>query len=272
MKKSIILCTIILAFFTIKSQNTFICPLLLLPLEEHTVIKINETESELDSILIYHRTEQIEIRKGKLNLVDSYGNEIILEAGEKIKIKESINQNEVISQAISLNRISKFINSPSIYLPNLYNNERNNFTIFPLESKVNNKANIKFYISPAIVSEMKLNIYLQDSDSIIWQKKGYANDFSFHDAPFESGKSYSWRLYSGSNSIKGNFELLSEDQIQRDDIDKILTKIEYLSRFFNFLENECKFEALKTLIIARNQYPQSEIFKKLINKFPIDIN
>ena len=217
-------------------------------------------------------SKQIEIQKGKLNLVDSYGNELILEAGEKIKIKEPINQDEVNSQTVSLNKISKFINSPSIYLPNLYNNERNNFTIFPLESKVNHKANIKFYISPAITSEIKLNIYLQDSDSIIWQKKGYVNDFCFHDAPLEFGKSYSWRLYSGSNSIKGNFELLSEEQIQRDDTDKIKTKIEYLTQFFNFLENECKFEALKTLIIANNQYPQSELFKDLLHKFPVDVD
>ena len=272
MKKFVIIGVIILSYLSIYAQQTFNYPILLLPLAEHTVIKINGVERELESLLICINNDQIEIRKGKLSLLDTDGNEIILKEGEIIEIDESSNQEDSNMKIITMSKISKFMNKPSSYLPNLYNNERNEFVIFPLKSKVYNKANIKFYLSQDFIPEMKLNIYLKDSDSLIWCKDGTAKEFNFQNAPLEPGKSYTWRLYNGSNSIKGNFELLTEDQIQKMSMDSIKNKMDYLSLFFIFLENECKFDALTILDTAINQYPQSELFKKLLSKFPVDIN
>ena len=114
--------------------------------------------------------------------MDTDGNEIILIAGEKVEINNKSESKKSNTNILTLNRISKFMNKPSSYLPDLYTNERNEFLIFPLNSKIFDKTNIKFCLSQDFIPEMKLNIYLKDSDSLVWSKDGSVKEFNFQNA------------------------------------------------------------------------------------------
>ncbi len=268
MRKSVIISVFILfSFISLKAQKTFNYSVLLLPLEEHTIIRVNGEKRKLDSLQVYTNNHRIEIQEGKLSLIDTNGNETILYAGEKIEIKTDTSLEITGIRISTLNKISKFINRPSFYLPNLYNNERSSFTIYPLESNVYDKTNIKFYTVGDFIPDAKLYIFHKDNDSLILTLKFPIYEPDFNNSIFEHDKSYTWRLYNGSNSAKGYFRLLPEEEIRIISAYPLNNKMDYLFLFFIFLENECRFDALAILQVAIVKYPDSKLFKNLLNKF-----
>lgn len=268
MSKSILFILIIVPWISVKSQNVINCPVLLVPVVENAVIEINGVEKELDSLFVCVDNCEVEIKKGKVNLLDIYGREINLKEGNTFILNLSLRQQETKSQIYTLHRLSNFLNNPSFYLPNLYNNDRNLFVIFPLRSNVIKKANIKFYLLQEFVPGMEFNIYVKNSDSLIFSTDEPLKEFDLYNVPLKEGKTYEWRLYNGSNSIKGEFKLLNKEQSQKIIVNSLKTEIDYLIQFISYMENKCKFDAVAVLIEGIRKYPDNSILKSLLDKFP----
>lgn len=270
MKKLVILIAIFLINLSGRAQINRQLSVLIFPLTEHTIIKVNGKETKPDSVLIFSNNNRIEIIKGKLCLIDALGDEIIFKERMIINIKDHLKKEAEIKKAFNFNKISKFMNKPSVYLPNLYNNDRSEFVIFPVKSSVYDKSNIKFYFSQDFVPEMKFKLCLKDSDSLVFETDDFSKEFNLQNVILDTGKSYIWKLYNGSNSIKGYITMLDEEQIQKITKNSLNCKSDYLDMFLNFLENECKFDAMAILFAALKKYPESELMKNLYHKIVVD--
>ncbi len=93
-----------------------------------------------------------------------------------------------------------------------YNTDRNVIVVFPLHSNVINEANIKFYLLQEPVPDIRFNLFVKRSDSLILSADEPLKEFYLYNVPLKEGKTYEWRLYNGSNSIKGEFTLLNKEQ------------------------------------------------------------
>jgi hypothetical protein len=165
-----------------------------------------------------------------------------------------------------LNKVSKFLDNPSVYLPNLSSSERNKYLIFPTQSKVFDRANIRFYYSEEFSSNATFKLYFKDTDSLIWETNDLQNIKELQKISLALGQTYCWKIYNGSNSLKGTFELMNQKDRNKLKLPQFQIKKDYLTAFFVLLENECQFDAIAILLESVKKYPESKIFESLLNK------
>ncbi|NJO90423.1 MAG: hypothetical protein HC831_16815 [Chloroflexia bacterium] len=135
-----------------------------------------------------------------------------------------------------------------------------------------NASSIKIYVPEKLRDRMNFKLYEKSSDSLIWETLNFSERPDLSEVNLTEGASYYWRLYSGVDLMKGEFELLSKEKIQNLEINKLLSISDYLGTFFKFLENDCKFDAMAILSEAIDKYPECMIFRNIANKIPIDLN
>ena len=197
---------------------------------------------------------------GQINIVCSKGKEVMLNAGEKLTVTGT----KLGKKNFPLDKISNYLETPSIYLPNLYSSSRSDEQLFPLYSKVLDKANIKFYNLKGIDGKT-FKLFKEKGDSLVWQSSNFPEDFQIAEIPLSTGEHYYWRLYNGSNSEKGSFYMLTKAEQEKLGKKGLNCKNDYVDSFFLLLENKCFFDAAVVLNIARMEFPDSELIKQLAN-------
>ncbi len=270
MKKLILLCFVIQFYVLVQSQNIYYNPVIIYSLSENTIVRVNGEKVRLDSMLVCSYNEQIEIIKGTVGLYN--GDELKLNEGKVIKIVLKQKQREYNQKVKDIDKISRFINEPSVYLPNLYSAKRSYFTVFPLNTKVLNPANIKIYFQKNPAPNMSFKLYSKKSDSLIWETNNLTERFDLSEVELVEGASYYWRIYNGIEGTKGEFELLSKERKHELLINKPGAISDYLEVFFLFLENDCKFDAIAILSKAIDKFPDCKIFKNIANRIPVNID
>jgi len=259
----------ILFFNVIHAQKTYYNPVIAYSSAENTVVKKNGKKIKLDTLVVCHYNESLEVIKGSVRLFSGDDKELELTAGKRIIVKKD-NRQITNSKSGVINKISRFINEPSVYLPNLYSAERNHLSIFPLESNVYNPSNIKFYFPKKQNSDVKFKLYY-NKDSLVWQTTKFINNEIPQNLKLNPGTNYFWRLYIGDIGTRGEFTILSNEQIKTIKITQPKSKADYFNSYFIFLENDCKFDAIAILSEAIRKYPKCMIFKSIVNKISMDL-
>ena len=269
MKNLLLILALVLFFNIIRAQKTYYDPVIVYSLTENTIVKKNGREIKLDSLLVCHYNESLEVIKGSVRLFSGDDEELELNSGKQIFVKKgnSLTSN---SKAAVINKISRFINEPSVYLPNLYSAERNHLAIFPLESNVYNSSNIKLHFPKKRNSKVKFKLYY-NKDSVVWQTNNFINNEIPQNLNLSRGINYFWRLYIGDIGTRGEFTIMSDEQIKEINITKPKNKADYLNSYFIYLENDCKFDAIATLIKANRKYPNCKILKSIKSKVSVTI-
>ncbi len=261
---------IIQFYVLVHSQNIYYNPVIIYSLTENTIVKVNGKKVILDSMLVCSYNEQIEVVKGTIGLYN--GDEIKLNEGKTIKVVLKKKQPEHNQKVKDINKISRFVNEPSVYLPNLYSAKRSHFTVFPLKSKVLSTSSIKIYFPKKLKYNMSFKLYSRTSDSLIWETMDLSEGFDLSEVELIEGTSYYWRLYNGVEGMKGEFELLSNERKHHLNINKLETISDYIEAFFMLLENDCKFDAIAILSEAIERHPESKIFRYIAKRIPINIH
>ncbi len=268
MKKFIIIIVIFGYIFNVDAQ-TFKGEVLLSSINEATTIKINGERKIIDNTLLYDKSAEIEVLTGKLNILGTNGEEVCISAGKSFFVKKT----RTSDKDATFDKVYNYLNSPSTYLPNLYNSNRNYFgdengelVIFPMESKVLDVKNIRLYFSKKLEPDVLFKVFLSKNDSLVWQTKDPYNKVNTQILPLQDGNKYCWRIYNGSNSLKGKIELLEKDEIKLPKLDSLSSKTDYLDCFVKLMENECRFEAIDILLKAKEKFPDCTIFRNLYGK------
>ena len=130
MKKLVIILVLINVVFNCLAQKSYKDEVYLLPLNDNTTIAINGEKRTLGTMFFCNQTAKIEILTGKISIMTTGGEEVSVNAGTSFHVKYS----QSSKKSIPLGKVSKYLNSPSTYLPNLYSDNRSEFKVFPLES------------------------------------------------------------------------------------------------------------------------------------------
>ncbi|NJO88041.1 MAG: hypothetical protein HC831_03055 [Chloroflexia bacterium] len=272
MKKFVIIVVIVSQYFNICAQTSFNGEVLLSSLSKNTTIKINGEHKVIESTYLCDKSAEIEILSGRLFVLGTNGEEISIEAGKSFSVKKDRSS----GKDVTFDRVLNYLNSPSTYLPNLYNSNRNYFGdenselfVFPLESKVTDVKNIRLHFSKKLEPDVLFKVFLSKNDSLVWQTKDPSNKVNNQIIPLKSGNTYCWKIYNGSNSLKGKIELISKDAVKLPKLDSLSSKIDYLNCFVILMENECRFEAIDVLLKAKKSIPIAQYFLIYIVKFPV---
>ncbi len=240
---------------------------MLFPTEKPVVIELKGVQKELKLAWTCNEVTDIKIITGKICLVTIKGEEVILDAGAKIKVTKV----DPRDNSLPLNKISKYLNEPSVYFPVLYSDKRTDAVIFPVQSKITKLENLRFYYNDKDkIENAAFKIYLKETKEVVWESSDFINEFAGEKIKLENGKEYCWRIYNESNSAKGTFQLLDETQLKNLKFPgKIKNKREnYINCFFSLMENHCFFDAAAILQQASENFPESELFKSLKQEIP----
>ncbi len=269
MKKFVIIIILISNIFSIKAQTSFNGEVLLSSLSKNTTIEINGERRVIENTFVCDKSAKIEIITGELSILGTNGVEVSISSGKSFFVKKSRGG----GNDSKFDRVSKYLSSPSTYLPNLYNSNRSYFgdqdgelIVFPMESKVLDVKNIRFYFSKRLEPDVLFKVFLSKSDSVVWQTKDPSNEVNKQIMPLHSGNKYCWKIYDGSNSLKGKIELIDKGEIKLPVLDSLSSKTDYLNCFITLMENECRFEAINVLLEAKDKYPNSVILGNLLSK------
>jgi len=262
MKKFVIIIALISFVFNSKAQKSFKDEVLLFPQNQNTTIKINGERKLLEETLLFNKSAEIEILTGKLSIITTDGKEISFDAGKSFHVRNA----KTIRRKAPLGKVSKYLNVPSTYLPNLYSNNRSEFMVFPINSKVLDKSNVVFYFSEELPSDAVFKIFIHNTDSLVWQSKKLPNKLIGRDIPLKKGMKYCWKIYNGSNSSKGKIEFVDKKSNYHLKLGDTSSKLDYLNSFIFLIENEYRFDAVAVLLAARDRYPNSKLFSSLFDK------
>ncbi len=262
MKKIIIFTVISIFSLSIFAQSSKYY-VLLIPLSDFVTVKINGSEIDLKNTKKINNIIEIEVLNGRVNVVDIQGNGTVYTEGNVIKVKDHIRKQGGHKRKIKAEQLSDFLIEPSIYLPNLCSPDRSFFVIFPKESNVCDKSNIKFYYPEDYIKNMVFKLYKKNSETPICQTNTPDKNEWLKNVTLNPGETYIWKLYNGSNSVKGKFTMLNKEQIQKIQKSPAESKVDYINNFISLLENECRFEARALLLKAQKQFPENELFKSM---------
>lgn len=256
MKKLLTIITIFVFTVYSFSQESFKEQIILLPENEEATITLNGVRTKITSALICKKTAEIEFIQGNITALSDEGNEFSFKPGDKCKIIRKR------ASGSTLGKISKYMESPSSYLPNLYSSKRDDFYFFPVKSNLIDIKNIQFYYKEHQLCEPAFKMYQANNDSLIWQTSSLKN-IKTEGIDLKQGENYYWKLYNGSNSIKGQLSYLSNSFSKKLSKKQLKSKKEYLEKYFLLLEKECYFDAVVLLNEALAKYPESSIFRKI---------
>jgi len=262
--------TILLVFgfsVAILAQTDCKQPVLLLPLTKNAKIKLNNENIILAEGYTCNKQATIEVISGRISLLNDQGDEVIYETGGKILVSKSNGAKE----ALPLNKISRYLEQPSVYLPNLYSSSRSDYAVFPLESAVIDKSSIRFYFANEVDPNVTFKIYDDDTNSVVWQTKHFVSEFNPLLVPLDKGKSYTWKIYSGSNSVKGKILLLTDKESHGLKTLLLNEPKDYIAAYIKLLENKCIFDAVEILLEGIHKHPESGVLSILLSKLPEEI-
>lgn len=263
MKKLLIILAIFVITISSYSQKSFKEQIILLPENNEATISMDGIQKKITSAYICKRTSEIEFIHGKITALSDEGDEFSFKPGDKCKIIRKR------ASGTTLSKMSKYMDSPSSYLPNLYSSERDDFYFFPVSSNLIDVKNFHFQYKKHHLCEPIFKLFSEDNDSIIWQTTSL-EDIKIEEINIEKGKNYYWKLYNGSNSVKGQISYLSNSSAKKISKRQLKSKKEYLDKYFLLLENKCYFDAVVILNDALIKYPKSKILKKMNDVLKID--
>lgn len=262
MKKITIIALLLIVYLTSFSQNILTSPVIVYSVSENSIIKRGGKEINLDSLLICHVDDELEVIKGKVCAYN--GSELYLNPGDKINIVQKKN-----AQPNSVDKISRFINEPSTFLPNLYNNTRSSsLSAFPAYSVVYNTKNIDIVIPQKLHNKLNWSLYQNNNDSLIIEIEEVAADFIPDTLKLLKGKTYYWKLFNKNTIFTGRIKVIKSLKGEAKMPENLISKSDYFNAFNLFIDNECIFDAIATLKEGHINYPDCKIILNLLLMFP----
>lgn len=113
--------------------------------------------------------------------------------------------------------------------------------------------------------QLSMEVYDQESDELVWKlDRIQAKEVSLKEVDFVPGKSYYWSLKARDVLDIGIINVLTDEekaQLQKFSFNQ---KIDYLTAYNYYKENELLYDARHVLKVAIRKYPDSDLFEYLL--------
>jgi len=270
MKNTSALLFILLFNIVIFGQTNKMKVAVLVAVTGDSYVKNKTGETKLEIPYFFQNNDVIEVKTGKIEILNTNGSEVILNQGDVYSI-------EIRKDAVLLNIEEFYTNlSKEKYFTQSQSNsaltvrgQKTNMILFPISSKLANKnqAFITCNLKTAEIVSIEIEVLDMQNDELVYSNKNITSpEIALKDIPLLQGKDYVWTIKADGKEIDqiGLITYLNIEKQEELLQFSLKKKIDYLKAYQYYAENELWFAAKQTLQIAAQTYPKTDLFEYLL--------
>lgn len=242
----------------------------LMALDGDSYVKTKNGENKLELPYFFTHKDLIDVKTGKVELLKSSGEEIVLVAGESYKIEEDkelelININEFYTNLSQ----EKYFNQSQSNSALTVRGQKMDIVLFPISSKLADKEHA-FIICDLKTTEnieIELDVINMQNDELIFSKKNIeSTEIALKNIPLQQGNEYVWTMkIDGKETDQIGLITYLDNKKQEDLVRFELTdKADYIRAYQYYVGNEFWFAAKRTIQLGTEAYPETDLFIYLL--------
>ncbi|MBI9067430.1 MAG: DUF928 domain-containing protein [Salinivirgaceae bacterium] len=233
-------------------------------------VKNKTGETKLEIPYFFQDKDVIEVRTGKVEILNSNGSELTLNKGDAYHI-------EIGKDAALLNVEEFYTNlSKEKYFTQSQSNsaltvrgQKTNIVLFPISSKLANKnqAFITCHLKTTEIVVIELEVLNMQNDEIVYSSKNITStEIALNEMPLLPGQDYVWTLKADGKETDqiGLITYLDTEKQKALLQFNLKQKVDYLKAYQYYAEKELWFAAKRTIQMAAQAYPETDLFEYLL--------